>query len=139
MRVPITFSALLFSVVLIASPAVAQDKRAAISPKKVVNLLADPEFKDFTVNLNPKGSLTFKREEIWKIMEDELLHISGKGSAIFGPIRNTKTTISFLNTNGASEPGLAERIALVIVVYWFTVTGKTGPTDCPGLTPSNPS
>ncbi|MCK5920407.1 MAG: DUF1080 domain-containing protein, partial [Methylococcales bacterium] len=79
MKLPITYSALLLSAVLTVSPAFAQDKDTAITPKKVINLLADPEFKDFTVNLNPKGSLTFKREEIWKIMEDKLLHISGKG------------------------------------------------------------
>ncbi len=59
---------------------------AAIAPEKVVNLIADPEFKDFTYHLNKKKSLTDKREEIWKV-EDGQLHVIGKG---FGYIRTNK-------------------------------------------------
>lgn len=61
-------------------------QEAAIVPKKVVNLIADPEFKDFTYHLNKKKSLTDKREEIWKV-EDGKLHVIGKG---FGYIRTNK-------------------------------------------------
>ncbi len=80
MRLSTTLLSLISFTVFLLSSAESQEKSGkAITPDKTVNLLADPEFKDFTVNLNPKGSLTFKREEIWSIKEDGLLHISGKG------------------------------------------------------------
>ena len=80
MRLSITLLSLVSSTICLFSTAVAQEKdQPTITPEKVINLMADPEFKDFTVNLNPKSSLTFKREEVWKIMDDGLLHVSGKG------------------------------------------------------------
>jgi putative membrane-bound dehydrogenase-like protein len=62
---------------LLAGPAPAQD--AATTPKAVVNLLGDPEFKDFTMFLNRKQSIESEREKIWKMGEDGQLHITGKG------------------------------------------------------------
>lgn len=58
----------------------------AVSPAQVINLLADPEFTDFTVHLNPK-SLETEREKIWWINEDGHLHVGGKG---FGYIRTNQ-------------------------------------------------
>ncbi|MFK5923916.1 MAG: DUF1080 domain-containing protein [Verrucomicrobiota bacterium] len=77
--------ALSTSFVFSSSALYSQDS-AAIAPDKVVNLMADPDFKDFTYHLNKKKSLTDKREEIWKI-EDGQLHVIGKG---FGYIRTNK-------------------------------------------------
>ncbi|MCF6310935.1 MAG: DUF1080 domain-containing protein [Verrucomicrobiales bacterium] len=68
-----------------SSPLIAQNP-AAIAPGKVIDLLADPSFKDFTYHLNAKKSSTDKREEIWKI-EDEKLHVIGKA---FGYIRTNQ-------------------------------------------------
>lgn len=60
---------------------------AAVAPTKVINLIADPDFKDYTFHLNSKKSHTEKREEIW-IVKDGMLHVTGKA---FGYIRtNTK-------------------------------------------------
>jgi putative membrane-bound dehydrogenase-like protein len=71
------FSLFLLALVLACHPELLAQE--AVSPTKVVNLLADPEFKEFTMNLNPTTSLTTKREEIWSINEAGLLHDSGKG------------------------------------------------------------
>ncbi|MCB1230822.1 MAG: DUF1080 domain-containing protein [Verrucomicrobiae bacterium] len=57
----------------------AQGDGDAIAPKSTINLMGDPAFKDFTMSLNQKRSLTTKREEIWSIAEDGRLHVSGKG------------------------------------------------------------
>lgn len=54
-----------------------------ITPKKTINFLSDPEFKNFTFNLDDKKSITDKREDVWTI-KDGVMHISGKG---FGYIR----------------------------------------------------
>src|SRR5210317_464751 len=83
---------LMKSLVLILSPflfitlqLVAQP---AVTPTEPINLLDDPEFKDFTSHLWPERSLTNEREEIWKINEDGLLNVSGEG---WGYLRtNTK-------------------------------------------------
>ncbi len=61
-------------------------KSKAIKPDKVISLMADPTFSDFTVFLNADKSLTNKREEIWRI-EDGKLHVIGKA---FGYIRTNK-------------------------------------------------
>jgi len=72
---------------LIAFSAQAQEKKnKPIVPDKVISLIDDPSFADFTVSLNAAKSLTDKREEIWKI-EDGKLHVIGKA---FGYIRTNK-------------------------------------------------
>lgn len=50
----------------------------AIAPKEVINLIADPEFKDFTHHLNPR-SLETERKKIWWINDDKQLHVGGRG------------------------------------------------------------
>lgn len=62
-----------------ATSVLSQEGGEVITPKETVNLLADPDFEDFTMFLNEKRSLTDKREEIWSITEDGRLHVSGKG------------------------------------------------------------
>ncbi|MCZ6673407.1 MAG: DUF1080 domain-containing protein, partial [Verrucomicrobia bacterium] len=51
----------------------------AITPFTPISLLDDPSFEDFTIFLNPERSLTNKREEIWSIRDDGMLHVSGEG------------------------------------------------------------
>lgn len=57
----------------------AQEAPAAIAPDKVVNLLADPELKDFTAHLNPKASLSDDPKKIWAIGENGVMRVSGEG------------------------------------------------------------
>ena len=59
---------------------------APVTPARVISLMEDPGFKDFTVSLDKMNSLTENREEIWKI-EDGQLHVIGKA---FGYIRTNK-------------------------------------------------
>ena len=64
------------------------DDSKAVTPKdKPVDLLADPEFKDFTTNLNPDREPKDDSKEIWKIGDDGILKISGRG---WGYIRTNK-------------------------------------------------
>jgi putative membrane-bound dehydrogenase-like protein len=56
-----------------------QEPSAAISPTQVVNLLADPELKDFTAHLNPKASLSNDPRKIWAIGENGVMRVSGEG------------------------------------------------------------
>lgn len=57
----------------------AQQAAEAISPKETVNLLADPELKDFVAHLNPKVSLSDDPRRIWAIGEDGTMRVSGEG------------------------------------------------------------
>lgn len=57
----------------------AEEAPAAVAPAGVVDLLADPEWKDFVVNLNPKISLSDDPKKIWAIGEDKVLRVSGEG------------------------------------------------------------
>ncbi len=50
----------------------------SLSPKSVINLLADPDFKDFTHHLNPR-SLETDRKKIWWLNDDKHLHVGGRG------------------------------------------------------------
>jgi hypothetical protein len=64
------------------------DDSKAVTPKdKPVDLLADPEFKDFTTNLNPDREPKDDPKEIWKIGDDGILRVSGRG---WGYIRTNK-------------------------------------------------
>ncbi|MBU6179610.1 MAG: DUF1080 domain-containing protein, partial [Verrucomicrobia bacterium] len=56
-----------------------QEPSAAISPTQVVNLLADPDLKDFTAHLNPKASLSDDPRKIWAIGENGVMRVSGEG------------------------------------------------------------
>ena len=58
----------------------------AIAPQHVVNLIADPDFKDFTHHLNPR-SLETERKKIWWINDDKQLHVGGRG---LGYLRTNK-------------------------------------------------
>lgn len=52
----------------------------ATSPDDVIDLLADPEFRDFQYHLSPDRSLVSKRNEAWSLPESGgELHILGKG------------------------------------------------------------
>lgn len=64
---------------LSASPLRAQEAAEAQAPKAVVNLLSDPDWKDFVVNLNPKITLSDDPKKIWAIGEDGVLRVSGEG------------------------------------------------------------
>jgi hypothetical protein len=68
-------------------PAQADDSKAVTPKDKPVDLLADPEFKDFTTNLNPDRQPKDDPKEIWKIGDDGILKISGRG---WGYIRTNK-------------------------------------------------
>ena len=59
--------------------AVHADDSKAITPKEKVNLLADPEFKDFTTNVNPALEPNDDPKDIWKLDKDGKLKISGRG------------------------------------------------------------
>ncbi len=63
----------------LAGGMMAQDGSGAVTPTARVNLMADPEFKDFTMYLNEKRSLSADREAIWSLTGDGRLHVSGKG------------------------------------------------------------
>lgn len=89
--IPGPFLSILLSILLLLAifqpSALAADPTGkAIVPGKVVNLIADPDFTDFTVHLNPDRSLTDKREDIWRI-EKRMLHVVGKA---FGYIRTNQ-------------------------------------------------
>ncbi|MBG86395.1 MAG: hypothetical protein CMO80_05775 [Verrucomicrobiales bacterium] len=58
--------------------ALSQFSGAAMAPKQVINLIADPEFKNFSHHLNPR-SLETEREKIWWINDDGELHVGGRG------------------------------------------------------------
>ncbi|MCB1242132.1 MAG: PVC-type heme-binding CxxCH protein [Verrucomicrobiales bacterium] len=64
------------------SSAAQTENGPVVAPKTVLNLLADPDFKDFTWHLNPKQSLATSREEVWRI-KDGQLHVTGKGFGYF--------------------------------------------------------
>ncbi len=70
-----------------ATTAVQADDSKAVTPKETVDLLADPEFKDFTTNLNPNSKPMDDPKDIWKIGDDGILKISGRG---WGYIRTNK-------------------------------------------------
>jgi putative membrane-bound dehydrogenase-like protein len=53
--------------------------RQQVEPGRVINLMEDPSFQNFTYHLWPERSLTDKREEIWNINEAGVLNVSGKG------------------------------------------------------------
>ncbi len=57
----------------------AEEAPKVIAPTGVVDLLADPEWKDFVVNLNPKISLSDDPKKIWAIGEDKILRVGGEG------------------------------------------------------------
>lgn len=56
-----------------------QEKPAAITPAKPVNLLSDPEWKDFVAHLNPDISISQDPRKIWAIGKDGVLRVSGEG------------------------------------------------------------
>lgn len=58
----------------------------AMAPTKLINLIGDPEFEEFTHHLNPR-SLETAREKIWWINEDGHLHVGGRG---LGYLRTTQ-------------------------------------------------
>ena len=57
----------------------AESKEEAVTPSTTVNLLEDPQLKNFVHFLSPSRSLTVNREEVWSMRPDGQLHISGKG------------------------------------------------------------
>ncbi|QXD25090.1 DUF1080 domain-containing protein [Opitutia bacterium ISCC 51] len=61
--------------------------QTSLTPSSPINLLGDPSFKDFTTQLHPERSLSTKREELWSINQEGILHGTGKA---WGFIR-TKT------------------------------------------------
>ena len=56
-----------------------QEAPEAVSPDKIVNFLADPDFADFTFHLNKPASLSQDRRDVWAIDEAGQLQVSGKG------------------------------------------------------------
>lgn len=62
-----------------ATVAVQADDSKAVSPKETVNLLADPAFTDFTTNVNPAQEPKDDPKDIWKMGDDGILKISGRG------------------------------------------------------------
>jgi putative membrane-bound dehydrogenase-like protein len=69
----------LFAFVLTFNGLRGQESSPAMAPTKVVNLLADPELKDFTAHLNPKASLSEDPRKIWAIGENGVMRVSGEG------------------------------------------------------------
>lgn len=59
----------------------------AIAPPAVVDLLADPELKDFTAHLNPASSLSDDPRKIWAIGAVGTMRVSGEG---MGYLRTNK-------------------------------------------------
>ncbi|MCB1205110.1 MAG: DUF1080 domain-containing protein, partial [Verrucomicrobiae bacterium] len=49
------------------------------APSGVVNLLADPDLKEFVAHLNPQASLSDNPKKIWAIGEDGMMRVSGEG------------------------------------------------------------
>ncbi|MEQ1842886.1 MAG: DUF1080 domain-containing protein, partial [Verrucomicrobiales bacterium] len=72
-------SFLLFAILLTPKVLRTQDSSGVISPTAVVDLLADPELKDFTAHLNPTASLSTDPKKIWAIGEDKVMRVSGEG------------------------------------------------------------
>ncbi len=70
---------LLLSIVLSPNALRAQEDSVPVSPSAVVNLLADPELKDFTAHLNPTASLSTDPKKIWAIGGDKVMRVSGEG------------------------------------------------------------
>lgn len=70
---------LLLSILLCPNALRAQEEPVPVSPTAVVNLLADPELKDFTAHLNPTASLSSDPKKIWAIGDDKIMHVSGEG------------------------------------------------------------
>lgn len=58
---------------------IAQDDSKAITPSKVLDFLDAPDANDVVVHLNEDSSLSTDPEEIWKVGDDDVLHVSGKG------------------------------------------------------------
>lgn len=73
-------SILLSTFLLLGCSLVARaEKPAAITPTKTINLLSDPEFKNFVTNLNPQSSVSLDPKKIWSIREDGNLLVNGEG------------------------------------------------------------
>ncbi len=70
---------LLFAILLTPKVLRTQDSSGVVSPTAVVDLLADPELKDFTAHLNPTASLSTDPKKIWAIGEDKVMRVSGEG------------------------------------------------------------
>ncbi len=64
--------------VLLAAPMLVRAQNEAVTPNERIDLMADPEFADFTPYLNRPRSVTMDPKEVWSI-QDGLLHVSGKG------------------------------------------------------------
>ena len=68
-----SFTALVFALALSRAGAA-----PALAPQRVINLIGDPEFKEFTHHLNPR-SLETERQKIWWINDDRQLHVGDRG------------------------------------------------------------
>jgi putative membrane-bound dehydrogenase-like protein len=68
-------ASILALVAFLSVPGQAQD---AVTPAETIDLLADPELKNFTSHINKDRSITQDRNEVWSITDDGRLHVSGK-------------------------------------------------------------
>lgn len=73
------FHILFLSGLFLINTGTAQEFPNAIAPTETINLLADPEWKDFVANVNPKISLSTDMHKIWSIREDGTLLVNGEG------------------------------------------------------------
>ncbi len=76
---------LTFGLCILSSLLVGQ---AVVTPKEVISFLDDPAFDNWTYHLNPERSLSNKREDLWSINEEGVLHGTGKA---WGLIRTNTT------------------------------------------------
>lgn len=74
-----------FALLALSTNLFAQD--SAVSPDRVIDMIAESTYENTTVHLNDQSSLTMDRDEIWSVNEGNL-YVSGKG---MGYIRSNQT------------------------------------------------
>lgn len=79
LRTPINCLTMAVFTLGFATVAIQADDSKAVSPKETVDLLADPAFTDFTTNVNPAQEPHDDPKDIWKMGDDGILKISGRG------------------------------------------------------------
>ncbi len=66
-----------FALLALSTNLFAQD--SAVSPDRVIDMIAESTFENTTVHLNDQSSLTMDRGEIWSVDDEGNLYVSGKG------------------------------------------------------------
>ncbi|MBP6603968.1 MAG: DUF1080 domain-containing protein [Verrucomicrobiales bacterium] len=79
LRTPINCLTMAVFTLGFATVAVQADDSKAVSPTETVDLLADPAFTNFTTNVNPAQEPKDDPKDIWKMGDDGILKISGRG------------------------------------------------------------